>query len=193
MLPLDVSGEDPPAVTQPRSFTKPSVQENAMLWNQFVAVPITSKANVVAYLEERKHLWVYGEGCGWEECQLTEKRKSVLAAVVNRFELGAASNKSSYALCAHCFSVLACNSTYLKEHLVVQCCAPDELKFVFAKSVSATAGRKLAGKADELRRLYAAAPGARCQRHCLRVLLRARVPLVRGPRQGCQNAHDAGG
>ena len=64
-------------------------------------------------------------GCGWEEWQVIDKRKSVLAAVVNRFHLAAASNKSSHALCAHCFSILACNSTYLKEHLVVQCCAPD--------------------------------------------------------------------
>ena len=55
MLSLEVSGEDPPAVTQPRSFTKPSGNENVMLWNQFVEVPTDYKANVVSYLEGCKN------------------------------------------------------------------------------------------------------------------------------------------
>ena len=84
---LEAVGEDPPAVTQQRSFTKPSAAENVTLWEQFRAVPTDSKANVVSYLEEHKSEWFWSERCGWEQ--------------------------------------IACNSTYLKEHLVVQCCAPD--------------------------------------------------------------------
>jgi hypothetical protein len=97
-----------------------------------------------------------------EQSELDPSRQQdFLAALVERFDLKAASNNSKFGMCPFCFVVQTANSAYLKEHLVVVCLScPDEVKCVFAESVSKSKGRCLVSKRKALEDLAERAAAA---------------------------------